>query len=234
MKKGIFREATIILICLALLLISVTTAWMFNIEILPYRFIKVDYTDKNVLRISATDIVIKFLYLDETTGEYVEAPSDYFLELKDIVPNDMVQFRLRIWNTSGTSQAISLQMTDISAVRVTETEEGIIESHLNEQAKTTLFEMMYVGFKGGHGYADSTYPDIVLPEEKFICFEDSQPMATEESLGKDSLLLYRNLIVPPTGKDYAELNGFLWLNRDATYDELADVKLKIEHFRATL
>lgn len=231
MKHWKFREVFIILISTILLLVSITTAWMFEREIQQFRFVMIDYEDKNALRISSNQVNSSFWYLNETTGQYVQGLDDQIVQLKEIIPNDMLQFRLRFQNTTGESKPIALILTDISVVK---TDESGNETAVSNEVIEEMLGNMYVGFKGGVGYVDSEDIDVVMPDEKFLCFTDEK-YSTSTGTGKYTLKVYQNLIIPPTGEtNYVELNGFLWLDRDAAYDNLSGLTFKMEHIKIIL
>lgn len=194
----------------AALLISATYAWLLNDEIRHYDAFRIVYGGNigNTLQVVAGSLEVEVLYYDFSSGEYVEADGGG-ISIGSMVPNQVVPIKIRFGNRSGLPMKISLDMCGITA-------DG--EEILNS---------VFVGFGGGHGFGNSQSTDTEVPDDVFYRLGD----ASKNTDGGYDLRLYGSLIVPPAESgNYAELDGYFWLDRNAT-TELSEMSVGFGYFR---
>lgn len=221
-----------------ILLVSASYAWILNNKIKTYESIFVDYVDENNhLTITSGDIKVEFWIYDPAVGDYVYN-EDGMITLNGIVPNETIRFKLLLYNNSGASRNIAINMIDIQTDDERLSDETILnDESLSEEEKekklleNSIYGKLYVGLSAGEGYRHSTYPDIVIPDEVFYLFS-ADSAASRAGDGMRELNLYSRVVVPPPTKEYdhVELQGYFWLDKTADLSD-SNITVTIEHLR---
>lgn len=209
------RRALLMLISTSLLLVSITTAWILEEKQKKRRFIQVDYIGDNSLQVMSDKLTVQFLY-QTASGAFEVWDKNDPVSLEGLVPNDMIPFRIRLTNKTGAPQTVSISLINITT------------------NNPELFKMMYVGMSGGYGYVNNRNDDVVVPEEKYICFGDQKNGVRKLTQADEYVMtVYSSVVIPPTGNECVELDGYFWLNQNADIS-LAGCSLTIGHILVIL
>ena len=215
MKKKI-QTIAVLTLAILLLVISVSFAWMLQVDDSLIKNLLIDYTQQNgnSLVVASHDVEMSILRQvdDDTFGETQEA-----LELSELIPGNAKSFRIRIKNHSQSTINLKLSIANILGDLVTER---------TEDKTGTMLDVLFISMRGGIGYIGN---NLVVPSLYKRLNQDS----TYNSLSNTySVTLFSALEVPPTeGDGYVELNCYFYLDPDAGM-EYQSKSLVIGTFRA--
>ena len=209
MKKRIFLIFWCLLLC-----VTVSFSWIITNKENIVKFVRVDYTGNNgTLVVAPKKIQMSVLMNDPTTNEMkvigsstdVKNPNNELFEVKNIVPNSNVPFKIRLKNKS--SEVIQLKIS---------LERFVCDERLLQEGNSKI----YLSAVAGSNYAN--YPNVVAPENIYEPLSVAQKMENSEE-NEYYLTLYEMVRVPPTGQDgFVDIDCYFYFdkNMDNTYQDL--------------
>lgn len=211
MKKRIYLVFLCILLC-----VTISFSWIITNKNNLVKFARVDFYSDNAgtLVVAPKKIHMSVLMKDSDTGEMkvIGTSNDkkvqgaQLFEVKDIVPNSNVPFKIRFRNKS--TQVIRLK---VSLERIVCDERLLAEGN----------SKVYISAVAGATYAN--YPDVVAPGNLY------QPLSIAQKLENSAeneyyLTLYEMIRIPPTGQDgFVDIDCYLYFDKtmDNAYQDLA-------------
>lgn len=207
------RTIAVLSVLIILLTVSVSFAWMLQVDDSLVKYLLFDYTSENLV-VAPQDIEMSLLMQDEN-GDLGE--TDDALILTDLVPGNTVKFQIRFKNRSENTVKIMLSMSNVSGELITER---------TDKNTGILLDMLFLSMRGGTGYIGN---NVVVPSlYKRLNIDHSYNWVNDTY----SVKLFNSLEIPPTqGDGYVELNCYFYLDEDAGL-EYQDKSLTIGTFRA--
>jgi len=214
--KNKIQTIAVLTLAILLLVVSVSFAWMLQVDDSLLRYLLIDYTQQNgnSLVVASHDIEMSILkQIDEDTfGETTED-----LVISEMIPGNAQTFRIRIKNHSQDTINLRLSIANVSGDLVTER---------TDDKTGTMLDVLFISMRGGIGYIGN---NLVTPSLYKRLNQDSTYNATSNTY---SVVLFSALEVPPTeGDGYVELNCYFYLDPEVGL-EYQSKSLVIGTFRA--
>lgn len=225
-----WKRIVMLLMCIMILILTVSSAWILNPEKNSGPFAILDYTDdpndpnSGRLTISSKEVEMRVDF--EINGKWVSFGSSNDKSfanrpsLTNIVPNTVLPFRIRFYNTSDHIVTMNLILSGIECHQV------LID-------KTAL----YVAAVGSSEY--SRYLDIVnVPGYVYKPVTADHLISVKEDTNNQSVatydfLLYDGLQIPPTTNGtYVMIEGYFYFDAECMDNACAGKTFNIHSIRA--
>lgn len=214
--KNKIQTIAVLTLAILLLVISVSFAWMLQVDDSLLRYLILDYTQQNgkSLVVASQDIEMTIL---RQVGEDNFGETNEELVISELIPGNAQTFRIRIKNHSQSTVNLRLSIANVSGDLVTER---------TEENTGTMLDALFISMRGGIGYIGN---NLVAPSLYKRLNQDSTYNSVNNTY---SVLLFSALEVPPTeGDGYVELNCYFYLDPEAGL-EYQSKSLVIGTFRA--
>ena len=223
MTKRIIRLWFYILV----LAVTLTSAWILTPTKNIGYYAILDYTgvgDGGKLTVSGTDVEMQVDIQINNKWRYLGSSKDKTFgarpKMTSIVPNSIVPFRIRFYNTS---EHVATMRVTVSDVRC---EKTLIDK-----------QVVYVSTIGGTEYGQ--YTGMVTPPEFTYQLlntgkhNNTTQNSNQEQIESYDLVLYENLQIPPTGdKGYVVIEGYFYFDAEAMDNSCAGKTFEIGGFQA--
>lgn len=207
MKKKNLIKSIFILAYTILLCVTVSFAWILAVKPNIIRELKIDYKDGGKLIIAPSDIE-GAVYVTNELGEEVELTDEFKIEPKDVLPNSVVSFKIRLKNNTDNYTKV-----DVSLVGLKPSDEN-------------LLSVVYFAAMPSTGWGDSA------PTSVYKQLGDANKSSTGETY---NLTILSEISLPTTDKkndnDYLELSCYFFFDPDTMTNEHQNANLKIGAFR---
>ena len=214
--KNKIQTIAVLTVAILLLVVSVSFAWMLQVDDSLLRYLLLDYTQQNgnSLVVASHDVEMSILrQIDEDT--FNETQED--MVISELIPGNAQTFRIRIKNHSQNTINLKLSMANVSGDLITER---------TDDKTGTMLDALFISMRGGLGYIGN---NLVVPSLYKRLNQDSTYNSVSNTY---SVVLFSALEVPPTeGDGYVELNCYFYLDPDAGM-EYQSKNLVIGTFRA--
>jgi len=225
-----WKRVVLLSLYVLILIVTVSSAWILNPEKNIGPFAVLDYMDtpddpySGKLTISSKEVEMQVDF--EINGKWVSFGSSNDKSfanrpsLTNIVPNTVLPFRIRFYNTSDHVVSMNLIFSGI-------------ECHQVLVDKTAV----YVAAVGSTEY--NRYSDIVnIPGYVYTPVTDEHLISVKEDANKQSVatydfLLYDDLQIPPTANGaYVTIEGYFYFDAECMDNACAGKTFNIQSIRA--
>ncbi len=209
MKKKNLGKSIFIIAYTLLLCVTVSFAWILAIKPNIVENVKVNYDDDHKLIIAPLDIE-GAIYVVNERGEEVELTEDFHIDSKDVLPNSIIDFKIRLRNNTDSWAKI-----DVSLV-------GIVAS------RETLLNVVYFSATPSTGWGET------VPQSEYKQLGDAKKSQTGETY---SLTVLDEISLRSTDKkdkqDYLEFSCYFFFDPETMTNEHQNSNLTIGAFRIT-
>lgn len=209
MKKKNLGKSIFIIAYTLLLCVTVSFAWILAIKPNIVQNVNINYNDDNKLIIAPSDIE-GAVYVVNEKGEEVELTSDFHIDPKDVLPNSIIDFKIRLKNNTD-----NLTKIDVSLVGITTSRE-------------TLLNVVYFSATPSTGWGKDA------PHSEYKQLGDAKKSQTSETY---SLTVLNEISLRSTDKeneeDYLEFSCYFFFDPETMTNEHQNTELVIGAFRIT-
>ena len=224
-----WKRIILLLLYIMILVVTVSSAWILNPKRNVGPFVILDYEDSGKeesgkLTVSSKEVEMQIDF--QINGKWVyfgssnDSSFDTRPDLSNILPNTVVPFRIRFYNSSQYPVTMSLIISGI-------------ECHSVLVEKKVVY-VAAVGSSEYNQYADVvSVPNYIYKSLSTATLISSKTDGKGEQVSTYDLTLYDSLQIPPTedGK-YVMLEGYFYFDAEAMDNQCASKWFNITSFRA--